>query len=92
MAGTVDLMQRCYLGVEIRADAIWFDPRLPPQVESVETALRFRGEWIDVAVAGGRLRVSTRASASGPVRVGLRGRVVELKPGETASVDIQSPG
>jgi hypothetical protein len=36
--------------------------------------------------------VGTRASASGPVRVALRGRVVELKPGETASVDIQSPG
>ena len=92
MAGTVDLMQRCYLGVEIRADAIWFDPRPPPEVESVETALRFRGEWIDIAVAGGRLRVGTRASASGPARVALRGRVVELKPGETASVDIQSPG
>jgi trehalose/maltose hydrolase-like predicted phosphorylase len=92
MAGTVDLVQRCYLGVEIRADAIWFDPRLPQQVETVEVALRFRGEWIDLAVAGGTLRVSTRSSASGPVRVGLHGRVVEMKPGEATSVDIRIPG
>ena len=29
MAGTVDLVQRCYLGIETRNDVIWFDPSSP---------------------------------------------------------------
>ena len=29
MAGTVDLVQRCYLGIETRDDVIWFEPAPP---------------------------------------------------------------
>jgi trehalose/maltose hydrolase-like predicted phosphorylase len=92
MAGTVDLVQRCYLGVNVRDDVIWFDPRLPRQLESVDVGLLFRGNWIDVSAAGGTVRLSTRPSASGPVRVGLLDRIIELKPGEAASADIRIPG
>lgn len=30
MAGAVDLLQRCYTGLELRDDALWLDPQLPP--------------------------------------------------------------
>lgn len=32
MAGTVDLLQRGYAGLEARRDALWFDPALPKEL------------------------------------------------------------
>jgi len=84
MAGTVDLVERGYLGLEIRDDALWFDPDLPSEVETLRYALLFRGHWIDVEVDGDRLSVGHRRSAAGAVTVGLGGKTELLKPGAKA--------
>jgi alpha,alpha-trehalase len=84
MAGTVDLVERAYVGLEIRDDVLWFDPDLPLEVETLRYALLFRGHWIDVEVDGDRLSVGHRRSAAGAVTVGLGGRTELLKPGEKA--------
>ena len=34
MAGSVDLIQRCYLGIETNDNAIWFNPVLPTEVRT----------------------------------------------------------
>jgi len=81
MAGTVDVLERGYMGLEIRHDVLWFDPDLPPEVESLHYAVLFRGHWIDVHVDGERLTVGHRRSASGETLVGVGGKAVTLKPG-----------
>lgn len=82
MAGTVDLLQRCYLGIEARDDVIWFNPLLPTEVKSLTLDIRYRQRWMNLAVADGRLTVAVSEWGEGPVRVGLDGEVVELDPGE----------
>ncbi len=82
MAGTVDLLQRCYLGIETRGDVIWFDPLLPTEVKSLTLDIRYRQRWMNLAVSDGRLTVVVSEWGEGPVRVGLDGEVVELAPGE----------
>ncbi len=66
MAGTVDLVERAYVGLEIRDDVLWFAPDLPPEVERLRFALQFRGHWIDVEVDGDRLTIGHRRSEPGP--------------------------
>jgi len=82
MAGTVDLLQRCYLGIEARGDVVWFDPLLPTEVKSLTLDIRYRQRWMNIAVSDGRLTVVVSEWGEGPVRVGLDGEVVELAPGE----------
>ncbi|MCX6373088.1 MAG: glycoside hydrolase family 65 protein [Actinobacteria bacterium] len=84
MAGTVDLIERAYVGLEIRDDVLWFDPDLPPEVDTLRYALLFRGHWIDVEVDGDRLSIGHRRSAAGAVTVGLGGKKKLLKPGAKA--------
>lgn len=84
MAGTVDLVERGYVGLEIRDDVLWFDPDLPPEVDTLRYALLFRGHWIDVEVDGDRLSIGHRRSAAGAVTVGLGGKTELLKPGAKA--------
>jgi trehalose/maltose hydrolase-like predicted phosphorylase len=82
MAGTVDLLQRCYLGIETRDDVLWFNPLLPAEVRNLTLDIRYRRRWINLAVAPGEFTVEVQDWGEGAVRVGLGGEVIELHPGE----------
>ena len=82
MVGTLDLLHRCFLGIETRNDVIWFNPVLPPEVRSMTVDICYRGRWMNLAVADGSFTVMVSASAMGTARVGLHGEVIELSPGD----------
>ncbi len=82
MAGTVDLLQRCYLGIDIHDDAIWFHPQLPSDLRRLTLNIRFRHRWMSLSVDDGQFTVDVWDWGEGTVRVGLEGKVVELQPGE----------
>jgi trehalose/maltose hydrolase-like predicted phosphorylase len=84
MAGTVDLAQRCYTGLETRQDVLWLNPSLPEELDGLDFDVRYRGNWgISLHLTPARLRVRVPASCAGPVRIGVKGEVVELAPGST---------
>ncbi|MFJ9847501.1 glycoside hydrolase family 65 protein [Kitasatospora sp. NPDC101155] len=84
MAGAVDLLQRCYTGLEIREDALWLDPRLPSALGRLELDLRYRGHWgVAIAVDRHTVTVSLREDRQDPVRIRLRGTEATIRPGET---------
>jgi trehalose/maltose hydrolase-like predicted phosphorylase len=82
MAGTVDLAQRCYTGLETRQDVLWLNPSLPEELAGLDFDVRYRGNWgINLQLTPQLLRVSLAASDAPPVRIGVKGVVVELRPG-----------
>jgi alpha,alpha-trehalase len=81
MAGTVDLIQRCYGGVEARGDVLWFDPALPEELPDLRFLLHYRGHRVDVVIARDRLQVLVLPALAPPIRVGFDGEVVELGGG-----------
>jgi trehalose/maltose hydrolase-like predicted phosphorylase len=86
MAGTVDLVQRCYSGLEPGGDGIRFAPRLPDELELLEYRLLYRGRWMDVHIADGTTRVGLRPDGDLPVSVQIGEQVIEMAPGETIEV------
>ncbi|WP_406209286.1 glycoside hydrolase family 65 protein [Kitasatospora sp. NBC_01560] len=84
MAGAVDLLQRCYTGLEIREDALWLDPHLPSALGRLELELRYRGHWgVVIATDRRTVTVSLRESHQDPVRIRFRGTPVLVRPGES---------
>ncbi|MFH9347943.1 glycoside hydrolase family 65 protein [Kitasatospora sp. NPDC017646] len=84
MAGAVDLLQRCYTGLEVREDALWLDPRLPSALGRLELDLRYRGHWgLTIAVDRRTVTVTLREDRQEPVRIRLRGTEATIRPGET---------
>lgn len=81
MAGTVDLVRRGYLGLELVGGCVSLDPRLPSQLPTLAFSLLVRDRWLDVAVRDGRVTVTSRAGNDGDVTVDLRGSRVVLDPG-----------
>jgi alpha,alpha-trehalase len=88
MAGTVDLIQRCYTGLETREDTLWFDPCLPYDLKEVQFDIHYRGHWINLKITSDRLRFHTRPYDNAPVKVGFQDTVYELKPGDTAEIPV----
>jgi alpha,alpha-trehalase len=88
MAGTVDLLQRCYTGLEIRDGVLVFDPLLPVELEGLVLGLRFQGIWLDVKLTHSRLSITARKGGLETVRVGVRDRVHYIRAGYTREFEI----
>ena len=83
MAGTVDLLQRGFSGLQARGGVLWFDPALPEEANALEFLVHYRELRLQVRITPELLRVSTIASDVAPVSVGFRDEVVVLEPGTT---------
>jgi alpha,alpha-trehalase len=82
MAGTVDLAQRCYTGLEAREDVLWLSPSLPEELDGIDFDVRYRGHWgVNVRLTRELLTVRFPAGPAPPVKVGVKGEVAEIAPG-----------
>ncbi|MEZ0090905.1 glycoside hydrolase family 65 protein [Streptacidiphilus sp. EB129] len=89
MAGTIDLLQRCYTGLELREDVLWLAPRLPGPLRRLELELRYRGSW-GVCVTVDRKDVTVRVAdgRADPLTIGFRGSLVRVGPGEIRTLTL----
>ena len=82
MAGTVDVVQRCWTGLEIRNDVLWLNPALPEELNSIRLRLRYRGHWIALTVTHDILRISFEEGWSRQVNIGVHGNIYTFEQGD----------
>ena len=84
IAGTVDLLQRAYTGIETRDEVLWLHPQLPEDLSRLRFRIRYRRHWgVEIDITRDRVRVSARPADVYPIRVGINGEIVELAAGAT---------
>jgi alpha,alpha-trehalase len=83
MAGTVDLVQRGYTGVETRGDVLRFNPCLPEELARLRMQIRYRGHSLEVEITSDKLKVSALRCTQKPIKIGFRDEVMDLKEGDT---------
>lgn len=88
MAGSVDLLTRCYAGIEARADMLWFHPLLPTELESLQFAITYRTHRLEVTISHEQLTIRSAAGFADPVRVMVEGQPVLLHTGESRSFEL----
>ncbi|MGK2939391.1 MAG: glycoside hydrolase family 65 protein [Solirubrobacteraceae bacterium] len=92
MAGTIDLVQRGYLGLDARDDVLWLNPRLPAELETLRTTIQYRDHWgIRIAVAEGRCTLMVPPSHAPPITVGHAGILHRVGPGEMLELELEPP-
>jgi alpha,alpha-trehalase len=84
MAGTIDLIQRCYTGIELRSDELRLDPTIPSELGSLRMGLRYRGHNVHLEVTDELVLVRVGRSGLGPINVRCRGDLRTVSPAETA--------
>jgi len=88
MAGTVDLIQRCYLGIETRHNVLWLNFRLPNELRRLRLHIRYRQASLCLDVMQEALKLRVLHCPFGPIRVGFGDEVTELKEGEKVDVKL----
>ena len=83
MAGTIDVLQRCFAGVEIRDDVLWLNPYWARRLGKLEFAILYRDHVVTLTIMDHTVVVSSGPGKLPPVRVGCHGQVRELSNGQT---------
>jgi alpha,alpha-trehalase len=89
MAGTVDILQRCYTGVEFRDGVIHFNPSIPHGLQKLSMRIKYRGNWFDVITTPEAMTIASGRCQLATAIIGYSGKVYELTPGESLSFDIK---
>ena len=83
MAGSIDLVQRCFTGLETRGNRLVLSPNWPESLGALGFPIHYRGYHMHVRVSGKGAEVSVDPRDVPPVVIECRGRVEHLAPGCT---------
>jgi trehalose/maltose hydrolase-like predicted phosphorylase len=82
MAGTIDIFERCYPGLEIREDALWLNPALPEELRSIAFRVNYRGHLLSIGVDHDAVTMESPESPASPVSVRISGEHFSVPAGE----------
>ena len=81
MAGSIDLLQRCFTGLETRSDRLILNPMWPESLGALRMPIYYRGYRLHLTVVGRSAEISVDPADHPPIEVECRGRVQTLTPG-----------
>lgn len=87
MAGTIDILERSYLGIERLHNRLHINPRMPRAIRRLRLAENFRRRWFDLTYAAGRLEIALEADGGGPATVVVNGAEHLVAAGGHITVD-----
>ena len=87
MAGTIDIMQRCYTGLEARDDILHLNPSLPKELQKIKLKLYYRRQWLDIDIYQDRVIVEAQPSNAKPITMDVKGEQFKLSSGEIKEID-----
>lgn len=89
MGGSLDILQRRYLGIDVRTDALSFDPCCPESLCKIRLAIRYRGQLLEVENFSDDLRVFSRPENLRDVDLLFRSRRTRLGPGQECRLPLR---
>jgi beta-phosphoglucomutase family hydrolase len=81
MAGTVDLLERAWTGLELSGGMLRLAPELPEEIARIDLRIRYRGHSIDLRLTHDALTLQERERAAAPISVCVEGREYEFHGG-----------
>ncbi|WP_299821362.1 glycosyl hydrolase family 65 protein [uncultured Pontibacter sp.] len=89
MAGTVDLVQRCFTGLEIRDEMLWFNPVLPDEIGCLNLKLRYRSHWLSLELLQDKMLITFDKGWAKEIKIGVMGEVYTFRAGEKRAFPIR---
>lgn len=83
MAGSIDLLQRCFTGLETRSDRLILSPMWPESLGALRLPIFYRGYRLHLSIHGSSVEISVDDTEHPPIAVECRGQVRTLTPGVT---------
>ena len=81
MAGSIDLLQRCFTGLETRADRLILNPMWPESLGALRMPIHYRGYRLHLTIIGRSVELSIDPTDHPPIDIECHGQVQTLTPG-----------
>ena len=88
VAGTVDLIQRCYSGLETRGNRLLLNPHLPDEIKELRFNIHYRRQWIHMQLTKDHVRIFSADRDAPSIEIGFQDQVFELDPGVELEFDL----
>jgi alpha,alpha-trehalase len=88
MAGTVDILQRCYTGLEFHDDILFFNPSIPQDLPKLVMRIKYRGNWFDITTTSELLTIASNQCELQAAKFSFQDKIYDLRPGETLTFDL----
>lgn len=92
MAGSVDIIQNGYSGIEPRGDMLRFNPCLPQELAQLGMEIRYRGHTLNMEVTSQHLKVSSCPCTEKPITIVFQEGAYELEGGGTQQFGLSCGG
>ncbi|MDH3601120.1 MAG: hypothetical protein OEU26_15985, partial [Candidatus Tectomicrobia bacterium] len=87
MAGTIDVLQRGYTGIEIRGDVLYLHPCLPQELTALRLAIRYCGHSLALHITPDSLTVSASPCAAEAITLSIDDTLHRIEAGEVKSFE-----
>lgn len=87
MAGTVDLIHRCYTGMEFKKECLYFNPKLPENVKEISFRCRYRKHWLEVHLTDSSLCLKSHGGWQDVIRIIVNKEEFKMIKGEERTID-----
>ncbi|MEX2511932.1 MAG: glycosyl hydrolase family 65 protein [Cyclobacteriaceae bacterium] len=82
MAGSLDLVQRGFLGLEVGEKALWINPPVLEPLKKISIRVQYRRHWISISLDDKKLIISFEEGWRNKVKIGVIDQIYEFKLGE----------
>jgi alpha,alpha-trehalase len=82
MAGTVDVLQRCYTGIELRGDVLWLAPPLPRPLRCLRFFVRYRGHSLGIELETDTVWAKPTQCLAPSIRIGINDEIHDVAPSQ----------
>ncbi|KFI22608.1 trehalose-phosphatase [Nitrosococcus oceani] len=88
MAGCIDLVQRCYTGLEARGQVLRFNPCFPEELRQLHMHLHYRGHWLELDISREKLKIESLTCGAAPVEIEVKGDRFSFKEGKVKEIEL----
>ncbi|WP_067903218.1 trehalose-phosphatase [Nocardia vaccinii] len=92
MAGSIDLLQRCFTGLEIRGGRLIFNPRWPRELGQLNFPMSYRGHRLTVRIDTEILEIASEPGPAAALTVEFGGQRHRLAAGATVRLSLADRG
>lgn len=82
MAGTIDIIQRCYTGLELHKGGLSFNPHLPDKLNKIQFRLRYRGHWLFLHLDKEQIVIKSLKGGADFIKIFVNGKEYQLITGQ----------
>ncbi|MET0932296.1 MAG: beta-phosphoglucomutase family hydrolase [Mycetocola sp.] len=92
MAGSIDMVTRCYTGLELRDGVLWLHPVIPPEISRIDFTVYFQQQLVRVTLNADLLRLSVFPGGAAPIMANVEGIAAQLSPGQSREFTLRGSG